>query len=110
MFMSPAEVIDKAHKVDYTGWDKDDISPRQQWENKRHPTGEPSLRENKLDDLQGERRGYFSGRSMEQRPYETMPPIKLHKDEAGKTHLKDGHHRLAWSEHERVPFMAVEHH
>ena len=120
MFMTPDEIIDRTNKLDSRYYDPYDnraegASPRFQWEDPRGGTPsvhgeEPfvrsrSLREEKLAGI--EKRPDF------EKPFDTMPPVELtHYRRYGSKRplLSQGHHRLAWAEKKKIPYIAVTHH
>lgn len=108
MFMETKDIIDKFDKGDsgLAG------TPRQQWEEKDPDYG-MSLREMKLHDLatphpsNGSQQAYFQDR----RKRGTLPPVTLGSlGIRGRVpQLGDGHHRLAFAEANKVPFLPVKH-
>jgi hypothetical protein len=114
MFMSPDEVIDGAWKGD-SHIDRGRNTPRQQWE-RPDPGGiveTESLRDRKLRQI--------TERTDEDEEHGLTPytdrlkagaPVKLfHDEETYGAHpiLDDGHHRLAYAERNKTPYIAVQH-
>lgn len=108
MFMTPDEVIDSADKLDsalhsrYHG--EDSPHPREQWE--RPNQHGVSLRDYKRAALRSDNSGK---KEKFNRSWDTAPPVELAHYGSRKT-LVDGHHRLAWAEMRKIPYMAVTHH
>lgn len=97
MFMSPDEIIDRYHKGDSAI----SATPREEWESPGSGY-EPgtSLKGSKLSAL-----AKPSYQKNFDRPWVTAPPVKVFANK----HLGDGHHRLAYAEKNKIPFMAVRH-
>lgn len=109
MFMTPDEIIDTADKLDSPHHNRYDPSssphPREQWE--RDNQHGVSLRDYKRGALRSDNSGKkekFEGRS-----WDTAPPVEL-AHYGNRATLVDGHHRLAWAEMRKIPYMAVTHH
>ena len=108
MFMTPAEIVDTADKLDsplhdrYAG--EQSPHPRAQWE-------QPNQHGFSLRDLKrGALRSDNSGKKEKfNRPWDTAPPVEL-AHYGDRSTLIDGHHRLAHAEQQGVPYMAVVHH
>jgi hypothetical protein len=115
MFMSPDELIDTTNKLDSRFYDPYEntasAGPREQWEGQhssRYPTAPGmSLREEKLGDFEHPEYEHDF-----KKPLASMPPVELmHYRAAGsrRPQFNDGHHRLAWAEARKIPYMAVVH-
>lgn len=124
MFMTPDEIIDTVHKNDsrLSGhmW-----SPRAQWEHPesgydyKNSAADVSLRQEKLGRLeQNEHVKKDFNRS-----WLSAPPVEIfHAPESGRfpsgrksawqpgKTLTEGHHRLAYAEQKKIPYIAVTHH
>lgn len=119
MFMSPAEIIDQAHKGDsllrIREGAPESPTPREQWEhplgglNKNVYGGDGSLRHQKLRSLDS---GDPDFADFHTKSWDTAPPVSLYHiadHEGTKLWLRNGHHRLAHAERAGIPFMAVTH-
>lgn len=102
MFMTPGEIIDTTQKADYRPpLGERSGTPREQWEKKNYYGSKRSLKDEKTEDLISRDKYKFVTR-------ESMPPVSI-RHTATMKHLTDGHHRLAFAELDKMPWVPVTH-
>jgi hypothetical protein len=110
MFERPSDMVEKVYKGDSLLWSVGGRrpTPREEWETPvLFGSGEhgrtTSLREYKLDQLQNDAKYKDIDSSK-------MPPIPIeHEPPTGRKRMADGHHRLAYAEAKKMPWVPVTH-